>query len=226
MQPIKKIIAIGDSFLAGSELKNPNLVWPGLFAEQYGFEYHCLAQGGHTSQYVLRTLLDTLHRETEPCFFVIHWPSAIRFEYVDRDSDNWIQINPNAVLNGNKYSQEIQTMYYKHMNSLLGDKWHNLLMIYTAIQALELTQHCYALTTVDDFLFSTDFHNPDYIKFLQKNCKDRVHWFEGMTFLQWSDRNNHKRGPLGHPLEEAHRHAFEYFEPTYKKLIATTASNK
>jgi hypothetical protein len=220
MQSVKKVIAIGDSFLAGAELKNPNLVWPGLFAKHGGLEYDCRARGGHTSQYVLRTLLDTLHKETEPCFFVIHWPSAIRLEYVNKDCDTWVQISPNAILHGNKNSEDVKKMYYQHMNSLLGDKWHNLLMIYSAIQALKQTSHCYAMTTVDDFIFSTEFHNPGYVEFLQTNCRDHIHWFEGLTFLKWASHNNFAHGSGGHPLEHAHQCAFEYFDPIYKKLIA------
>jgi hypothetical protein len=114
----------------------------------------------------------------------------MRFEYVNRDTDTWVQINPNAILKGNEYSPQVQKMYYQHINSLLGDKWNNLLIMYTAIQALKNTAHQYAMTTVDDFLFATDFHNPGYVEFLQQQCQDHVYWFDGMTFLQWS---NHKQ---------------------------------
>jgi len=218
---LKKVIAIGDSFLAGIELKKPDLAWSGLFAKHYGLEYQCLAQGGHTSQFVLRTLFSALHTETSPCFFVIHWPSAIRFEYVNTVDDTWIQLTPNAVFRGNDKSEDIKKLYYQHINSLLGDKWNNLLFMYSAIQALKQTSHCYAMTAVDDFLFSTDFHNPEYVEFLQSECKDQIYQFDGLTFLQWAERNNFARGPGGHPLEQAHQHAFEYFEPIYKKLIAS-----
>jgi hypothetical protein len=224
MQSIKKVIAIGDSFLAGTELKKQDTTWPGLFAKQHALEYQCLARAGHTSQFVLRTLVDALSTEPDSCFFVIHWPSAMRFEYVDRDRDIWVQINPNAVLHGNRYSPDVQKLYYQHVNSLLGDKWHNLLMIYSAVQALKQTQHCYAMTTVDDFLFATDFHNPGYVEFLQQQCQDHVYWFDGMTFLQWSDHKQFVRGPGGHPLEQAHQCAFEYFNPVYTALISNNES--
>jgi hypothetical protein len=107
------------------------------------------------------------------------------------------------------------------MNSLLGDKWHSLAMISMALQMLKHADHQYAMTTVDDFLFSTDFHNPPYIEFLQKQCQDEIHWFDNLTFLKWAEANKFSFGPLGHPLELAHQHAFEYFEPLYKKLIDT-----
>ena len=224
MQKIKKVIAIGDSFLAGSELQKPNTTWPGLFAKHHGVDYQCLAQPGHSSQFVLRTLFDALNTETDPCFFVIHWPSAVRFEYVDRVRDVWVQIGVNGIRHSNQYSADVQKLYYQHINSLLGDKWNNLLMIYSAVQALKQTSHCSVMTTVDDFLFATNFHNPSYVKFLQQQCQDHVHWFNGMTFLQWSDHNQFVRGPNGHPLEQAHQRAFEYFEPVYTALISNNES--
>jgi len=218
---IKKIIAIGDSFLAGSELQNSNLTWPALFAKKHQLQYTCLARPGHTIQYVLRTLFETIHLENQDCFFIIHWPSALRMEYVDRSSDTWVQINPNAILFGNKQSIEIQTMYYKNINSLLGDKWHSLLAISSAINVLKQTNHQYAMSTVDDFLFDTKWHNPPYIEFLQNQCRNHIHWFDGLSFLEWAKLNQFRLGPAGHPLEDAHQKAFEYFESTYEQLINT-----
>jgi hypothetical protein len=219
MAAVKKIISIGDSFLAGSELKNFRDTWPGLFAKHYGLDYQCLARPGHTSQFVLRTLFEALRKQSDDCLFVIHWPSAMRFEYVDRSSDVWVQINPNAILHGNPQSIDVQKIYYQHVNSLLGDKWNNLLLIYTAIQTIRQTSHRFAMTLVDDFLFDTTFHNPEYVEFLQQYCKNQVHYFDNLSFLQWAKHNNFSCGPGGHPLETAHQAAFEYFETMYKKLI-------
>jgi hypothetical protein len=216
---IKKVIAIGDSFLAGSELQNPDLTWPALFAKKYQLQYECLARPGHTIQYVLRTLFETIYSEIEDCFFVIHWPNALRMEYVDRRTDTWVQVNPNAILFGNENSVEIQTLYYKNINSLLGDKWHSLLAISSAINVLKQTNHRYAMTTVDDFQFNTDFHNPPYVEFLQNQCRDQIQWFEGLTFLNWAKLNKFALGPAGHPLEHAHQKAFEYFESKYVQSI-------
>lgn len=216
---IKKIVAIGDSFLAGSELANANTTWPALFANKYDLEYQCLARPGHSIQFVARTLFEALHTESQNCLFVIHWPNALRIEYINKQDDSWIQINPNMILFGNDHSDEIQTMYYKHMNSLLGDKWHSLVMISMSLQMLKQTNHQYAMTTVDDFLFDTDFHNPSYIEFLQKQCQGSIHWFDNLTFLKWAKSNKFAFGPGGHPLEQAHQGAFEYFESMYKKLI-------
>ena len=220
----KKIIAIGDSFLAGSELRDPKTTWPALFAKHHGLDYQCLAQPGHTSQYVLRTLFESLQQETESCFYVLHWPSAMRFEYVDRQRDTWVQINPNAILHGNSESDTVKKCYYTYVNSLLGDKWHNLLMIYSALTTLKHTKHQFAMTVVDDFLFETDFHNPDYVTFLQDQCRPCIHWFDGQTFADWAKRNDFPHGAHGHPLEAAHQAAFKYFSTVYEKLLSNNES--
>ena len=219
MQTIQKVIAIGDSFLAGAELRSPALTWPALFANESKLDYQCLARSGHSIEFVLRTLLESLHRETEPCFFVLHWPSAMRFEYVDKQNDTWVQINPNNILFGNDSSETVKKIYYQHVNSLLGDKWRALSTIFSAVLALKQTNHVYVMTTVDDFLFETEFHNPPYIEYLQKQCRSEIKDFNGLPFHQWADKNNFPKGPHGHPLESAHRAAFEFTKPLYQQIL-------
>lgn len=224
MLPIQKVIAIGDSFLAGSELKNSNATWPALFAANHELAYQCLARPGHSIQYVLRTLYECLYRETDRCFFVLHWPSALRFEYANRKNDSWIQINPNAILFGDTESEQVQKIYYQYANSLLGDKWQALSMIFSAVLALKQTDHVYAMTTVDDFLFRTDFHNPSYIEFLQQQCQPSVRDFDGLPFHQWADKHGFAKGVREHPLDQAHKAAFEYMKPLYQQLLGISNS--
>lgn len=216
---IQKVIAIGDSFLAGSELASPNNTWPALFATAQGIPYRCLALPGHSIQYVLRTLYECLHREDKPCFFVLHWPSALRFEYVNKHNDTWVQINPNAILNGTAESEQVQRAFYQYANSLLGDKWQALSSIFAAKMALDQTDHVYTMSIVDDFLFDTSFHNPDYVTFLQQKCQDSIVDFDGMPFQRWADSRGFAKGRYGHPLEQAHQAAFEYLKPLYQSLL-------
>jgi succinate dehydrogenase/fumarate reductase flavoprotein subunit len=76
------------------------------------------------------------------------------------------------------------------------------------------------MTMVDDFHFSTDFHNPPYVEFLQKECKSAVQWFEGLPFHQWADKKSYAKGPGGHPLEQAHQSAFDYCKNYYTTLLS------
>ncbi len=219
MKKIQKVIAIGDSFLAGAELGSPNLTWPALFARDLNLDYQCLARSGHSIQFVLRNLLESLHKETVPCFYVLHWPSALRFEYVNRQNDTWVQINPNSILFGNDRSEIVKKIYYQDVNSLLGDKWKALSTIFSAILALKQTSHSYAMSTVDNFLFDTEFHNPLYIEYLQNQCRSEIKDFEGLPFHFWAAKNNFLIGPNGHPLEQAHQAAFEITKPLYQQII-------
>lgn len=205
--------------MAGAELLDPTATWPGLYARHRGLEYQCLAQVGRTSQFVLRTLFSSLRHEVDPCLYVIHWPSACRYEYVDRQRDTWVQINPNNTIDGNDTSEQVKLNYYANVNSLLGDKWHNLLMIHVAQKTVANTQHRLCMTTVDDFLYATDFHAPDYVLFLQDQTRDHVRDFNGQTFTRWAEINSFAIGPRGHPQDTAHRAAFDLLGPAMDKII-------
>jgi hypothetical protein len=221
-----KVISIGDSYIYGTELMDcgpdrpSQSTWPALYAKSIQAEYQCLARPGHTSQYVLRALLESIVQQDQQCFYIIHWPSAIRTEYVDKKDDSWIQITPNMVLpESTAESESVRKIYYSTMNSLLGDKWNNLLMIYTAIQALKSAQHRFAMTVVDDFLYHSEFHNPDYVTFLQKNTHNYITWFENLPFHNWTRLNQWPEGPHTHPLEQAHAQAFEYVKDIYNNIL-------
>lgn len=217
---VAKVVAIGDSFLAGTELASPCNVWPALFATEHNIPYQSLAQGGHSIQFVIRTLFESLSQEAKPCLYVIHWPIAVRFEYVNRNDDTWVQVNPNAVLNGTTESAQVQKFYYQYVNSLLGDKWQALFMIWAASQALQQSQHRYSMTAVDDFLFDTKWHNPNYIHFLQEQCKSELTWFDDLPFHTWAKKQNFAIGPGGHPLEDAHLAAKNYLKKHYQQLLS------
>lgn len=222
-----KVISIGDSFFYGLELRDwgatpSQLTWPALYAKSCGAQYQCLAQSAHSSQFVLRTLLASINQQTEPCFYIIHWPSAIRTEYYSKDHDVWVQITGTTIMNEVPGESEmVRKTYYSVVNSLLSDKWQNLLMIYTAVQALKSAGHKFAMTVVDeqDFLYHRDRYDPDYVTFLQKNTEQYIHWFDGMTFHVWAQHNQWPIGPWGHPLEQAHEQAFHYFKDIYNSVI-------
>ena len=222
-----KVISIGDSFLYGLELQDwgsqpSQLTWPALYAKYLQAEYQCLAKSAHSSQYVLRTLLASLHEQTQPCFYIIHWPSAIRTEYFSKTANDWVQITGTSIMNRVEGESElVQKAYYSIVNSLLGDKLHNLLMIYTAVQALKSSHHKFAMSVVDeqDFLYNKDLYDPEYVTFLQTHTEKYIHWFDGMTFHAWSKHNQWPEGPWGHPLEQAHAQAFEYFKDIYNSII-------
>jgi hypothetical protein len=210
-----KIIALGASVMAGAELKDHKSVWPGLYAKLQGFEFKNLSYSGCSTQYVLRTLLSSLQEEVDSCFYVIHWPHSIRFEYVNKEDDSWIQLGP-TMENDNL----VKKVYYGDINSYLGDKWSTLLIIYAAQQAISNTHHRFAMTLEDGFVYETEFHNPDYISFLQDQTKKSILWFEEKSWSNWTRDNQYPIGPDNHPLEPAHQAALDLFLPSYKKILS------
>lgn len=211
--------------MAGSEMSGPEKTWPALYAQEHDLDYQCLARPGHTSQYALRTLYESIMTETGRCLYVIHWPNAVRFEYADKTSDQWVQITPNSLHNAVASSRQVRRCYYADVNSELGEKWHNLLMIASAVSAVKNTQHRLAMTTADDFLFDTQWHNPLYVQYLQDQTRSWVLDFDGLNFERWCKINNFPIGPAGHPLEQAHQAACALFGPYYDGLTQHDSSN-
>lgn len=209
-----KIAALGASVMFGDELASPDHVWPALYAASRGLKFENLSQPRIGPQAVLRTLVSSLSRNSDPTLYIIHWPTPIRWEYVDRDTDSWIQVSPNSQEN------QVKKIYYSEINSQLGDKWNLLLFIYSAQQLLNASPHQWVMTLEDDMVYDRRWHNPDYVSFLQDSTESTVSKFEGQCWARWTEFSGFKRGPYGHPLEPAHVRAFELFAPQYDQLIA------
>lgn len=211
-----KVISIGASVIAGAELKSPDNTWPALYAQSKNFEFENLGETGCAAQRVLRALLDSFQKETSPCFYIIHWPTSIRFEYVNKIDNSWITISPNTS------NDIVNKIYYTEINSYLGDKWNTLLLIFSAQQALKNSPHKFAMTVDDDFLYDTQWHNPDYVTALQQRTKDSILWFDNQVWSIWAKENNFLHGLGNHPLEEAHDAAFKLLQPTYDLILKGT----
>lgn len=221
---ISKIIAVGDSFLYGNELpdctpeKPSNLTWPALIAQEMGLQYQSLSKPGHSVQFVLRELIESVTKENN-VFYIILWPSANRYEYLNKDNNNWTQLTPNNILNGTDMSPDIHKLYYSHVNSLLGDKWQNLLCIYTALQVLKNSKNLFSMSVISDFIYNTEWHNPPYVKFLQDETKPYITQFDGLNFVDWANKCNFPIGIRMHPLTEAHAAAAKYWVSAYQTLL-------
>jgi hypothetical protein len=202
--------------MAGDELASPDSVWPAQYAISRGLAYENLARTGCSVQYVLRTLLSHMAAQTESCFYVIHWPTSIRYEYVNKDDDSWIQISPNTD------NTMVNKIYYSEINSYLGDKWNALSAIFSAQQALQLGNHKFAMSVDDDFLYQTQWHNPDYVQILQRHTQDSIMWFEDDVWSVWAKKNNFPHGCGNHPLEAAHNAAISLLESAYDNILEST----
>jgi hypothetical protein len=116
----------------------------------------------------------------------------------------------------------VNKVYYGEINSYLGDKWNALSAIFLAQQALRLNNHKFAMSVDDDFLYKTQWHNPDYIKILQDHTQDSIIWFEDLTWSVWAKQTNFPHGIGNHPLETAHTAAFALLASAYDNIIEST----
>jgi hypothetical protein len=74
----------------------------------------------------------------------------------------------------------------------------------------------FIMTSIDKLVFDKINHCPDYINNIQLEIEDNFIWFDNMGFYEWAVTNEFKMGEKnGHPLEDAHLHAFQYIEKNY-----------
>jgi hypothetical protein len=92
----------------------------------------------------------------------------------------------------------------------LADKYHTLLLIDHTFRLLESRNIPYIVTMIDPLVLDQKWHVPDYIKFLQNQVKQKIMWFDDLSFLEWSKKNNFLISENWHPLEEAHAAAAAY----------------
>ena len=161
MQTIK---TFGDSFFWGTDLSDcvasnySKLTWPALIAEQLGLQYYCHALGGASNSNIARQVLD---HATAQSLNVIQWSWIDRAEYVDKETDQYVQIRPSE-------ENTVNDFYYKHMNSELNDKWNSLVIISNTLQYLESNNIKYVCHVLDQTLFDKKYHTPAHIKKLQE----------------------------------------------------------
>lgn len=203
--------SFGCSFIYGSELKDDDgffysrLTWPALLAEKLGYVYQCFARPGtgnlHTLNQILNqvALLPPEHIAT----FVIGWTWADRYDYVASDSENWQTIMPTD-------TTELSKTYYKHLHSQYSDKLLNLIYMKTAIDVLKQRGMPFVMTCIDDVIFKDDYHQDTAIEELREYVKPHITWFEGTTFLKWTEKNGWPISAKLHPLELAHQRAADY----------------
>lgn len=205
--------SFGCSFIFGSELHDDgwggpyatasNHTWPALWAKHLSLPYCCYAKPGSGNIRIAEQVLNQLCTN-EPAFYVIGWTWIERFDFVQRPRDSWCTITAWD-------SDDIAKSYYRDLHSQYLDKLHGLIAISLVLQQLKKQGCQYYMTYMDSLLFETEFHCSDAMKLLQQDLQSQLHNFDGENFLEWSRIQGFPIGTRGkHPLELAHRSAFEY----------------
>jgi hypothetical protein len=217
--------SFGCSFIYGSDLSDDNcntpgatpsqLTWPALLAKDLDCPYRCYAWPGVGNLYILEKVL-TQSSIDQDAIFVIGWTWIDRFDYITSNSvgahrdfktdrEWW-----NTILPG--IESKVSKSYYQNLHSQLIDKLTTLINIKLAIDTLKQKNIPFIMTYTDELIFETEWHVTPAIVDLQNYIRPYMTHFENQTFLEFSKEKGFPISNTLHPLESAHRAAFELIQ--------------
>jgi len=235
-----QLVAFGDSFIFGSDLKDCNLqihehsgsasTWPRLLAKKLDTTSMVFAQPGAGNQAIADDVLRVIANFGNTVLYSIHWTWIDRFDYVhDKQyynkangllkADIWSSITPGSNL-------QTSAWYYKNIHHEYVDKIRNLGLIYQTIQMLECYDCVFHMTYMDNLLLDTKYYNSDSVTILQKHVKHHLQNYNGVNFLDWAKQQKYAISAGWHPLEQAHQAACDYWLPTYAYMLNTGAKEE
>ena len=206
-----KLKSFGCSFIFGTELsditnrtkKYSQLTWPAVIAQRQGLEYGCYASSGSGNLQILNNILDQVSQHSSDVY-MINWTFVNRWDYMYAGNNQWHSVLP--------WDQhERAEFYYRHFQADYTDKLNNLIWINTAVQALKAADAKFCMTYMDQLLFESRWNTSPGIAQLQQKIAPHLHLFDGLNFVEWSQRNGYAISPeYHHPLEQAHSAAADY----------------
>ena len=234
---MKKIIAFGDSFLAGTELPSVDCTWPALIAKRLGIEFETRAVAGCGNDRIAEQIYQWFtNHPVQNVLAVVNWTWTSRWDLYllpNHTRDNvgfprWLTLGPSCTpsqlseLCTDTHAGELVD-FYNHTggHSLLWNVFRNLQTV-QAVQSFMWHQGIVSVQTYMDKHLVKDSNNdfPTYIHRLQQHVKQRMYNFEGLNFLDWSRQHGHEVTEPGlHPLQSAHIAAADYWESKYSQLL-------
>jgi hypothetical protein len=207
-----KLKSFGCSFTYGSDLADcdipdlgaSQLTWPALLSHDLNYQYECYAWPGIGNLQIMNSVLEQCSLR-DSAVFVINWTWLDRFDFLTPDTEYWTTLRPDG-------DTKHHRLYYKYFYN----QYHTMLTnaSYIKITADILNSHGikFIMTLMDTTLFDEvdpGWQDPRSISLLQKEIKPYITWFDNQTFLNWSKKKGFPISETLHPLEEAHRAAFE-----------------
>ena len=227
---MKKIVGFGDSFVFGSELKDNRdgaRSWIGQVAKILNVDYHTSAVPGCGNDHIARQIYSWFSANTtQDTLAVINWTWMNRWDFYIVEHETWITLGPTCVPDKLKHlvdqteAEDLIEFYQARANgSLLWNKFRNLQTIYAVQSYLKSNNILNVQTYMDDHLFNTDYHAPDYIQQLQNLVQPDMSSFEGKNFVDWSQDQGFVVTDTLHPLEDAHLAACKLWQPIYADAL-------
>ena len=225
-----KIVSFGDSFIYGSELEDNtdgSRAWPGLIANQLGCEYQTLANPGCGNESIAMQIMHYFSANTtQDTLAVINWTWTQRWDFYVKDHETGITLGPTCVpeklahLVDKIQGQRLVDFYNDYANSsLLWNKFRTLQTVANVQQYLNNKGISSIQTYTDQHMFDTQWHAPDYIKELQDIVRPAMSTWDGLTYLEWCDKQNFYKTDTLHPLEQAHEAAANFWIETYRQKL-------
>ena len=208
--------SFGCSFIFGSELADDgrdqpaatfsHLTWPALLAKNLEYGYHCYARPGSGNLQIAERALSQLACN-EHALYIIGWTWIDRFDYNNSENDHWQTIMPLD-------DTSLAHTYYRDLHSQYRDKLTTLLNVRVVIDTLKQKGFPFIMTYMDELMFETEWHSTPAIADLQNYIRPHMTRFNGMNFLEWSQKNGYPISEKKHPLEPAHLAAYQYISQT------------
>jgi hypothetical protein len=215
-----KLKSFGCSFTYGSDLNDCDIpdigpsqyTWAALLAKHNNLTYECHACPGIGNLQIMHETLTQVSLN-DPSIYIINWTWLDRFDFLDPINEHWHTIRPDGDTNEHR-------LYYRHFYNQYHTMLTNASYIKTTADILNSRGIKFIMTLMDTTLFdevNPNWQDPRSIALLQKEILPCITWFENKTFLEFSKQKGFLISETLHPLEDAHRAAFELFK-SYKLM--------
>lgn len=230
------LVAGGDSFIWGSELKDsphagPNgyslNTYTALLAKEFNMEYVCAAYPGNANNAISRMSINALSEIKEDKLLLVQWTFPQRSEF--RFENQWISIN-----SWHTEQAEFSQQYFKYAGN------NEYYEVYSTLKEILFLQYfCqtnsipYLFLTADNHFYYHENYERSQDISIESLYKQIIwdHWFffpkgnkeyETQTprgFYQWAVENKYTLGTQQHPLEEAHYDAAKLIQEKFNELV-------
>jgi hypothetical protein len=239
-----KLIAGGDSFVWGSELKDHKhggpgghsmSTFPALLATEYGLDYECVALPGSGNDSIARRVMEACYDQTD-ILVLVSWTWTARYEFWVTQQEKWETISSAQYERRNGsvgLSKDFIQTFFNDVG--FSDYWetYSSLREITRLQDHLTVRNIPYLFTISDNWFEKVhcLKDPDRVMESMHHHLDWRRWFffpQGERypktetprgFYQWAVEERYEQGPQLHPLEDAHKSAARLISDRFLTLL-------
>jgi hypothetical protein len=221
---MKNIIVIGDSHLAGAELKlEKNSAWPALVEKKTGITVKNFSKGATSNDRNMRLLPEILMGvkdnlviygltswlRTEIFYEKDYYP--IGFNFKDIMKNNWLDMTTEHIKANNLYIDHLLQSNIDEMNNNNYKILNHL--IYVESLCKRFADNYFFFQTMPDLIPTNIKKQSAIYKALDKEKFIKFENFD--NWYDWCGFNNFSKGKMGHYLDDAHEKFSDLFIQRY-----------